>query len=247
MATPEDEYYKEMTKILIKANIEGGKLYNGQIRQAVISLRAELSREHEQNVNNISCDDLYQSSMKKKDVSTIKNSVYYESDEHEDTISDSSKQVDASNEPIKDTHIVDGINNLSVVVVSIKPAVIGVGIIGQSITQGVINRDTNIGSNLVTDVLTNSSKVLFDTNTFQLNTPQSETLVIRQQDESMKRYNRIICTTSDSINISENHISRIDTLGVNKDIWSVIDTTSNVMSCTENVEKFNTSVQISTA
>ena len=28
MATPEDEYYKEMTKCLIKANNEGGKLCN---------------------------------------------------------------------------------------------------------------------------------------------------------------------------------------------------------------------------
>ena len=44
--------------------------------------------------------------MKKEKVSTINDSVYHESDEHADTISDSSKQVDASNEPITDTHIV---------------------------------------------------------------------------------------------------------------------------------------------
>ena len=44
--------------------------------------------------------------MKKKDVSTINDSVYYESDEHENTISDSIKPVDASNKPITDTHIV---------------------------------------------------------------------------------------------------------------------------------------------
>ena len=68
--------------------------------------------------------------MKKKDVSTINDSVCYESDEHVYTISDSRKQVDASNEPMKDTHIVDGINNLSVRVVSVEPAVIGVRIIG---------------------------------------------------------------------------------------------------------------------
>ena len=69
------------------------------------------------------------SPMKKKDVSTINDSVYYESDEHADKISDSSKQVDASNEPITDTHIFKEINNLSVGVVSVDPAVIGVGII----------------------------------------------------------------------------------------------------------------------
>ena len=43
MATPENKYYKEMTKSLIKANIESGKLCNEKIRQAVIDLRAELN------------------------------------------------------------------------------------------------------------------------------------------------------------------------------------------------------------
>ena len=113
-------------------------------------------------------------------------------DEHADTICDSSKQVDTSNETIKDTHIFDGIHNLSIGIVSVEPAVIGVGIIVQGITSGVINRGTNIVSNRVTDVLMNSSKILFDTNTFQLNTLQSKTLVIGPQDESVRRNNRII-------------------------------------------------------
>ena len=85
MTTPEDEYYKEMMKSLIKANNEGGQLYNEKIRQAVIDLRAEFNGEHERNVNSNSCDDLYQSPMKNKDVSTINDSVYYESDEHTNT------------------------------------------------------------------------------------------------------------------------------------------------------------------
>ena len=126
MATPEDEYYKGMTKSLIKANNKGGKLCNEKIGQAVIDLRAELNREHERNINNISGDDLYTSPIKNKYVATINNSVYYESDEHVDTISYSIKQVDASIEPIKDIHIVDGINNLSAGVVYVNPAVIGV-------------------------------------------------------------------------------------------------------------------------
>ena len=130
--------------------------------------------------------------MKKKDVSTINDSVYYESDEHADTISDSSKQVDANNKPITDTHIVDRVCNLSVGVVSVEPAVIGVVIIGQGITQGVISRRTNIVNNIITDILTDSSKQLFKTNTFELNSLQSETLVIGPQDESMKITNRII-------------------------------------------------------
>ena len=99
--------------------------------------------------------------------------------------------------------------------VSVEPSVIGVGIIGQGITQGVINRRTNIGSSIVTEILTNSGKQLFETNTFQLNSLQSETLVIGPQDESVKRTNRIIRTSSDSRNISGNCISRIDTPGVN--------------------------------
>ena len=47
-----------------------------------------MNLEHEHNINNISGDDVYTSPMKKKDVSTIKDSVYYELDEHIDTISD---------------------------------------------------------------------------------------------------------------------------------------------------------------
>ena len=131
MATSaQDEYYTEMTKSLIKANNKGGKLCNEKSWHAVIDLRSELNGEHKCNINKISCDDLNTSPTKKKDVSTINNSVYYESDEQVDAISDSRKQVDASNKPIKDTHIVDGISNLSVGFVSVDPAVIRVGIIG---------------------------------------------------------------------------------------------------------------------
>ena len=43
--------------------------------------------------------------MKKKEAKTINDLVYHESDEHADTISDSIKQVNASNKPITDTHI----------------------------------------------------------------------------------------------------------------------------------------------
>ena len=53
-------------------------------------------------------------------------------------------------------------------------------------------------------------------------------------------------TPSDGINIRGNSISRIDTPGVNKDIWGLIDTTSNVMSDAEKFKKLNTHVQIST-
>ena len=102
--------------------------------------------EHERNISNITCGDLYQSPMKKKDVSTINDSVYNESDEHVDTISDSRRNVDARNDPIKETHVVDGISTLSIGVGYLKPDIIG--IIGQG------------SANLVTHVLTNSSDQL---------------------------------------------------------------------------------------
>ena len=161
-------------------------------------------------------------------------------------MSDSSKQVDENNKPIIDTHIVEGVNNLSVGIVSFEPAVIGFGIIGRGITQGVISGRTSILKNIITDISSDSSKQLFGTNTFQLNLLQSGTLVIGPQDESVKRTNRTISTPSDSRNISGDHISRIDTPGVNKDVWGVIDKTSNVLSGTDNVEKFGTHVQRST-
>ena len=105
----------------------------------------------------------------KKEAKAINDLVYHESDEHVNTIIDSSKQVDANNKPITDTHIVKVINNLSVGIISVEPAVIGVGIIRLGITQGVISRRTNIVNNIVTDMSSDSSKQLFEKNTIQLN------------------------------------------------------------------------------
>ena len=74
MATPsEDHYYKEMLKYIFKVNNnKGGKLCNEKLRQAVIDLRAKMNLEHKIEIINITCGDLYQSPLKKKDVSTIK-------------------------------------------------------------------------------------------------------------------------------------------------------------------------------
>ena len=59
-----------------------------------------------------------------KDVSTINDSVYYDSDKQVDTISDSNKQVDPSSNPKEDTHIIDRICKLSVRPILFAPAVI---------------------------------------------------------------------------------------------------------------------------
>ena len=101
----------------------GKSLSNEKLWQAVSDVREETEVEHERNINDITYDDSYQSPMKKKDVSTILDSIYHESDEHLDMISDSIKQVHARNDPIKETHIVNRVHNLSVGVGSIEPLV----------------------------------------------------------------------------------------------------------------------------
>ena len=80
----------------------------------------------------------------------------------------------------------------------------------------MISGRTRIVKNIVTDISSDSSKQLFETNTFQLNSLQTETLVTGSQDESLKSTNMIISTPSDGRNIRGNRISRIDTLGVKK-------------------------------
>ena len=83
MATSaQEDYYKEMLKNLIKVkNNEGGPLFNEKLQHAVIYLTEEMNVKHKRNINNIKTDDLYQSPIKNKDVSTINDSVYNESDD----------------------------------------------------------------------------------------------------------------------------------------------------------------------
>ena len=175
----------------------------------------------------------------------INYSAYYKSDEHEVEISDSSKQVEASKEPITDTHIVERVCNLLYLIVSVKPAVIGVGIIGRGgcgITQGMINGGTGIiSSNVVADVLTDSNKMIFKTNMFPLNPSKSQTLVIASQDESTLSSNRIVRTSSDIGNSRIDH-GRIGTPIANKKIWNADDNFS-VRSDVDKADKLDTIVQ----
>ena len=67
--------------------------------------------------------DEYMSPGKNKDASTANDSAYHNSDEYKDEKSDSSKHVEASKEPITDTHIVDRVRNLLDGTVNVKPAV----------------------------------------------------------------------------------------------------------------------------
>ena len=100
MDTPQDKYYTEMLENLVKMNNCNGELLcNEELPQAASDVREETDAENEHNINDITCDDLYQSPMKKKDESIINSSVYYELDKQVHTISDSNKKID----PRRDT------------------------------------------------------------------------------------------------------------------------------------------------
>ena len=71
--------------------------------------------------------DDYKSPWKYKDASTVNDSAYHNSDEYEDEISDSDKKVEASKEPITDTHV----HNTSVGTTSVDRSVTLVRIIGR--------------------------------------------------------------------------------------------------------------------
>ena len=133
--------------------------------------------------------------MKNKDVSTINDSVYYESDEQVDTISDVNKQVDPRSDPIAETHIFDRVCNLSVGVRLFDPAVIG-GRMGP-----------------VTNVLENSRVELFLNSLSPLNTNTLKAFVIGSACKIVGVNRNIINCTFPDRTIQGNH-SRIGTPGL---------------------------------
>ena len=126
MATPQDKYYTRLLYDLVKMNNRNGEtLSNEKLWRAVIDVREETDVDDKCNINNITWNDSYQSPMKNKDVSTINDYVYHESDEQVDTISDSNKQADPRSDPTAETHIVNRVRRLSVRVGLFEPSVIG--------------------------------------------------------------------------------------------------------------------------
>ena len=62
MATPQDKYYTEMLENLVKMNNRNGESLSNEMRwQAVIDVREETDVEQKLNINDITCDDSYQS------------------------------------------------------------------------------------------------------------------------------------------------------------------------------------------
>ena len=146
-------------------------------------MKSEKEEEHKHNILDMIQVDDYKSPWKDKDVSTVNNSAYIFLNEYDYEISDSDKNVDASKEPIKDTHV----NNTSVGTTSVDSAATRVRIIGRGgrgITQGIIIRRTGIiCSNAIMDILTDSSKMILRSDMFPLNPLKSNTLVISSQNE----------------------------------------------------------------
>ena len=156
--------------------------------------------------------DDYKSPWKDKDATTVNDSAYTFLNSFNDEISDSSEQVEASKEPITDTHIVHRVCNLSDGTISVEPDVTGVGIIGRggpraisggSITQSIIHRRTSIiSSNVITHVLTDSSEMILKSDSFPFNLLNSKTLMIVHLTEpflTCGRYVRASIEIGDSI------------------------------------------------
>ena len=164
----------------------------------------ETEAEFERNINKITCDTSFQSPIQNKDVSTINDSVYYESDEQVDTMSDSNKQVDPSSNPKEETHIIDRIRKLSVRTILFDIAIIGV-----------------IGQDLIMNFQENSRVVISLKSLSPLNRIRSKAIVTGATCNSAQvdRKNRKSCTPVDRKIWKP---SRVGTLGVNVEVFSPI-------------------------
>ena len=224
MATPQDKYYTRMLKNLVKMNDRNSETFsNEKLRKAVSDVREETEAEHGRNINDITCDASFKSPPKKKDISTINDSVYYESDEQVDTISDSNKQVVIRSDPMADTKIMDRVCNLSVGFGLSEPAVIG-GSIGP-VTHFLENFRVEISFNILSPLNTNTSKAFMIGSAFNSVGVNRNILYCTSPDRTIRNY------------------SRIGTPGVNEGVFSPSrNTTSGFTKWTGNIEPSDTSV-----
>ena len=120
-----------------------------ELRKAIDHVKSEDEAEHERNIDNMTQEDYYKSPQKNKyatDATTVNNALYETGytllNSFQDDTSDSSKQVETSKKPIKDTqtikdpiiddtHIFDNCCYLQDRPTNMEPVLTGVGIIGQ--------------------------------------------------------------------------------------------------------------------
>ena len=98
-----------MANNIIKTNVGSEGTINGEeLRKAITILKYEEEAEHERNINNMNQEDDYKSPWKSKDTTTVNNTVndkvYKFLNSQNDDTSDSSKHVETSKYPIKDTY-----------------------------------------------------------------------------------------------------------------------------------------------
>ena len=164
--------------------------------------------------------------MEKKDVSTINNCLYHDSDKQVDLISDSNKQFDPRSDPKSETHIFDRVRRLSA----------RVGLFEQTVIIGRIVPVTNVVENSRVELSLNSLS--------PLNTNMSKAFVIGSACKSVGVNRNIINCTSHNKKI-RNH-SRIGTPGVNEGVFSPSsNTTSSFAKWTGNIKPLDTSVHVS--
>ena len=99
-----------------------------------------------------------------------------------------------------------------------------------------------ICSNVIMHVLTNSSEMTLESNSFSFEPLKAETLLIAPLTETFLTNDRDVRTTS-VIGASRPNHSRIGTSFMNKDISSGDDVRSTVRSDVGELDKLNTSVQ----
>ena len=213
-----------MAESLIKAKVgSDGTINNDELHKATTQLKYEKEADHERNIPDMTQVDDYKSDWKDKDATTVNDSAYTFLNSFEDEISDWSKHVEASKEPITDTYIVKRVRNLLDGTISVNSTATVIGIIGPgecSIAQGMISGVTStISSNVITDILTDYSKMILKSNSFPLKPLKSKTLVIAPKTEPFLSCDRNIRA---SIEIGDSRIDhgRIGTPFVNKNIWS---------------------------
>ena len=97
-----------MAESLIKAKVGSDRTINDEeLHKEITLLKSEREAEHEHNILNMTQVDDYKSPWKYKYATTVNDTAYTFLNSYDDEISDSDKMVEASKEPIKDTHIHD--------------------------------------------------------------------------------------------------------------------------------------------
>ena len=137
----QERYYDKLSESLIKAKVGSDvTINNDNLKEAITHLKSEKEAKHERNILDMTQVHDYRSPWKDKDATTVNDTASTFLDSYDDEISDSDKMVEASKEPIKDTHVHNtlvGTNSFDSVVTGV--VIIGRGgpraISGESITQ----------------------------------------------------------------------------------------------------------------